>query len=61
MAEVSELANIEDFKLALSSAGDVPVFVDFSAKWCAPCKKIAPKFQALSEHHSAQAKFYKVC
>lgn len=48
-----------EFDSALEAAGEATVFVDFTAGWCGPCKKIAPAFQTLSES-TAAARFYKV-
>ncbi|CAM9260377.1 unnamed protein product, partial [Discosporangium mesarthrocarpum] len=31
------------------------IFVDFTATWCRPCRKMAPVFEALAEEHSAGA------
>ena len=59
MAEIPILATKEDFQDAISSVGSTVVFVDFSATWCDPCKRMDPVFQKLSEQFP-QAKFYKV-
>lgn len=38
----------------------VPVFVDFYADWCGPCKIIAPTIDALSREYAGKVKFVKV-
>ncbi len=36
-----------------------PVFVDFYADWCGPCKMMAPIVSELSEKYQTKMKFYK--
>jgi thioredoxin len=37
-----------------------PVFLDFWADWCAPCKMLAPTFARLAEKYGEQITFAKV-
>jgi len=59
VVHVEFLKTQAEFDSALEAAGEATVFVDFTAGWCGPCKKIAPAFQTLSESTTA-ALFYKV-
>jgi len=37
-----------------------PVFIDFYATWCGPCKKVSPIVDELSEEYKGQIKFVRV-
>ena len=37
-----------------------PVFIDFYAEWCRPCKMLAPTVEELSAEYQGKVKFVKV-
>jgi thioredoxin 1 len=39
---------------------DVPVFVDFTAKWCGPCQGFAPTVSRLAERYRGKVKVGKL-
>lgn len=56
---VHECNDDAEYRQHMSAAGTKPVIVDFSAKWCGPCKMIGPIFEQLSLTHDSMA-FIKV-
>jgi len=39
---------------------DKPVFVDFWAEWCGPCKIVSPTIEELSKEYEGKVDFVKV-
>ena len=44
----------------LLQVSEKPVFVDFYADWCGPCRMLAPALSGLAEKYAEQAVFVKV-
>jgi len=44
-----EVKNNSELQQLIKDAGNKLVVVDFSAKWCGPCRMIAPYYAELSE------------
>ncbi len=38
----------------------LPVFCDFWANWCGPCRMLAPVFEEISDKYEGQAVFLKI-
>ena len=49
----------ENFKTEVLEA-NVPVLVDFTATWCAPCKELDPIIESLMPEMSGRAKVFKL-
>ena len=44
----------------LISTSSVPVFCDFWATWCGPCRMLGPIFEDVSNKYDGQALFVKI-
>ena len=50
----------DTFKQTLKDAGDQPVFIDFFAQWCGPCKMAAPIVDKLAGEYAGKAVIAKL-
>jgi thioredoxin 1 len=48
-----------DFDATVQNS-DVPVFVDFWAPWCGPCRMLAPIIEQIANEYAGKAKICKV-
>ena len=55
---VIEITN-ENFEKEVEQS-EIPVFLDFWAQWCPPCKMLAPVFEQLSGDFEGTVKFAKI-
>ena len=50
----------DEFDELLAGAGAKLVVVDFTASWCGPCQRIAPRYAELAEEYADDALLVKV-
>jgi len=58
MSQAAEVTDSQWEATVLQS--DTPVFVDFWAEWCAPCRAMGPYVDKLAEEYGAQVKVLKI-
>ncbi len=57
---MSNILHVQAGDWASLEASTRPVFIDFWAEWCAPCRMLEPTFEKLAETYGSQIAFAKV-
>ena len=55
-----EITSAEHFTTIVSSAGALPIIIDFTASWCPPCQMIKPIYEQLAQQYQGKAILVKV-
>ena len=56
---VNEIKSSQQFEQEVLNSAN-PVFVDFWAEWCGPCRSVSPIVEELSSEYSKKVNFVKV-
>ncbi len=56
---VKEIASTQQFEQEVLNSAN-PVFVDFWAEWCGPCKAVSPTVEEVSKDYDGKVDFVKV-
>ena len=56
---VKEITDTKSWEIDVMSS-PVPVFVDFWAEWCGPCRMVSPVVEELSGDYDGKVNFVKV-
>ena len=56
---VNEIKNSQQFEQQVLNSAN-PVFVDFWAEWCGPCRSVSPVVEELSTEYGGKVDFVKI-
>lgn len=56
---VNEITSSQEFEQQILNSTN-PVFVDFWAEWCGPCRMVSPVVEELSQEYGDKVDFVKV-
>ncbi len=56
---VKEIKNLQQFEQQVLNS-TTPVFVDFWAEWCGPCRSVSPVVEELSNEYDGKIDFVKI-
>jgi len=56
---VNEIKNSQQFEQQVLNSAN-PVFVDFWAEWCGPCRSVSPVVEELSVEYDGKVDFVKI-
>ncbi len=56
---VTKVSDVKTWEIDVMNS-EVPVFVDFWAEWCGPCRMVSPVVEELSNDYDGKVKFVKV-
>ena len=56
---VTQVSDTKTWEIDVMNS-NVPVFVDFWAEWCGPCRMVSPVVEELSNDYDGKVKFVKV-
>ena len=56
---VNEIKNSQQFEQQVLNSAN-PVFVDFWAEWCGPCRSVSPVVEELSAEYDGKVDFVKI-
>ena len=60
LPQMENILHVQKDQWPAIEAGSKPVFVDFWATWCAPCRMLAPTFDKLAARYADEVTFAKV-
>lgn len=56
---ITEISNTKSWEIDVINS-DMPVFADFWAEWCGPCRMVSPVVEELAKIYEGKVKFVKV-
>ena len=56
---MKEITSTQEFEQEVLNSSN-PVFVDFWAEWCGPCRAVSPTIEELSNEYQGKLDFVKV-